>query len=203
MPERSGVRNRLQKGSFRLEGSILKDILRIGVPSGIQGVVFSISNLVIQSAINSLGPDVVAGSAAAFNMEILGYYILNSFAQAAVTFVGQNYGAGNLPRCRKITRQALILDEVCAMSAAVVLIIFGRQILMLFNPDPAVIHFGYIRAAILLSTQALNVVNEVLSGAMRGYGISMVPAAVTLSASAEPEFCGCTPSFGTPTPGTL
>lgn len=170
---------RLQKGSFRLEGSILKDILRIGVPSGLQGVVFSVSNLVIQSAINSLGPDVVAGSAAAFNMEVLGYYILNSFAQAAVTFVGQNYGAGNLPRCRKITRQALILDEVCAMSVAALLIIFGHRILMLFNPDPAVIHFGYIRATILLSTQALNVVNEVLSGAMRGYGISMVPAAVT------------------------
>lgn len=142
-------------------------------------MVFSISNLVIQSAINSLGPDVVAGSAAAFNMEVLGYYILNSFAQAAVTFVGQNYGAGNLPRCRKITRQALILDEVCAMSVAALLIIFGHRILMLFNPDPAVIHFGYIRATILLSTQALNVVNEVLSGAMRGYGISMVPAAVT------------------------
>ena len=121
----------------------------------------------------------MAGSAAAFNMEVLGYYILNSFAQAAVTFVGQNYGAGNLPRCRKITRQALILDEVCAMSVAALLIIFGHRILMLFNPDPAVIHFGYIRATILLSTQALNVVNEVLSGAMRGYGISMVPAAVT------------------------
>ena len=65
------------------------------------------------------------------------------------------------------------------MSVAALLIIFGHRILMLFNPDPAVIHFGYIRATILLSTQALNVVNEVLSGAMRGYGISMVPAAVT------------------------
>lgn len=170
---------RLQRGSFRMNTAILQSILRIGIPSGLQGTVFSISNLVVQSAINSLGADVVAGSSAAFNLEILGYYILNSFGQAAVTFVGQNYGAGNMKRCREITKQVLLLDELFTVIVAVILILSGRQLLMLFNGDPVVIHYGYIRVFTLLSTEVLNVVIEVLSGAMRGYGSSMVPAVVT------------------------
>lgn len=170
---------RLQREKFRVNRAILESILRIGIPSGLQSSVFSISNLVVQSAINSLGADVVAGSSAAFNLEIIGYYILNSFGQAAVTFVGQNYGAGNLKRCRQITKQVLLLDELFTVIVAVVLILSGRELLMLFNGDPVVIHYGYIRVFTLLSTEVLNVVIEVLSGAMRGYGSSMVPAVVT------------------------
>lgn len=170
---------RIHRDRFRVNKTILENILRIGIPSGIQGMVFSLSNLVIQSAINSLGSDVVAGSAAAFNLEILGYYILNSFGQAAVTFVGQNYGAGNLKRCRKITKQVLILDELVTIVVAVLLIYFGKTLLMLFNEDPKVIYYGYIRVYTLLSAAVINVVIEVLSGSMRGYGASMVPAMVT------------------------
>lgn len=170
---------RIQKQNLRMNRSILENILRIGLPSGLQGAVFSISNLIIQSAINSLGADVVAGSAAAFNLEIIGYYILNSFGQAAVTFVGQNYGAGQLRRCREITKQVLLLDELFTVVVAVLLILFGRQLLMIFNEDPVVIHYGYIRVYTLLSAEVINVVIEVLSGAMRGYGSSMVPAMVT------------------------
>lgn len=170
---------RIQKQNLRINRAILENILRIGLPSGLQGAVFSISNLIIQSAINSLGADVVAGSAAAFNLEIIGYYILNSFGQAAVTFVGQNYGAGQLRRCREITKQVLLLDELFTVVVAVLLILFGRQLLMIFNEDPVVIHYGYIRVYTLLSAEVINVVIEVLSGAMRGYGSSMVPAMVT------------------------
>lgn len=170
---------RIHRDRFRANKTILENILRIGIPSGIQGMVFSLSNLVIQSAINSLGSDVVAGSAAAFNLEILGYYILNSFGQAAVTFVGQNYGAGNLKRCRKITKQVLILDELVTIVVAILLIYFGKNLLMLFNEDPKVIYYGYIRVYTLLSAEVINVVIEVLSGSMRGYGASMVPAMVT------------------------
>ena len=158
---------------------LLQRILRIGIPSGIQGMVFSISNLVVQSAINSLGSDVVAGSAAAFNLEIIGYYILNSFGQAAVTFIGQNYGAGNLKRCRSVTKQVMLLDEIFTVVVAALLIIFGHQLLAIFNTDPQVIRYGYIRMYTLLSAEVINVVIEVLSGTMRGYGTSMIPAAVT------------------------
>lgn len=176
---RSNGAIRIQKQNLRINPAILENILRIGLPSGLQGAVFSISNLIIQSAINSLGADVVAGSAAAFNLEIIGYYILNSFGQAAVTFVGQNYGAGQLRRCREITKQVLLLDELFTVVVAVLLIFFGRQLLMIFNEDPVVIHYGYIRVYTLLSAEVINVVIEVLSGAMRGYGSSMVPAMVT------------------------
>jgi putative MATE family efflux protein len=169
----------IHRDRFHANKTILVNILRIGVPSGIQGMVFSLSNLVIQSAINSLGSDVVAGSAAAFNLEIFGYYILNSFGQAAVTFVGQNYGAGNFRRCRKITKQVLIMDELVTIVVAALLIYFGKSLLMIFNEDPQVIEFGYVRVYTLLSAEVINVVIEVLSGSMRGYGASMVPAMVT------------------------
>ena len=177
IPFRLSLRVRDLKEGFN--GMILKHQMRLGTPGSIQAVAYGISNILIQACINGFGEDIVAAWAAYFKTDVIIWAILNAFGVTVTTFVGQNYGAGNLPRCRKITRQALILDEVCAMSVAALLIIFGHRILMLFNPDPAVIHFGYIRATILLSTQALNVVNEVLSGAMRGYGISVVPAAVT------------------------
>lgn len=170
---------RIRRSEFRMNRCLLQRILRIGIPSGIQGMVFSISNLVVQSAINSLGSDVVAGSAAAFNLEIIGYYILNSFGQAAVTFIGQNYGAGNLKRCRSVTKQVMLLDEIFTVVVAALLIIFGHQLLAIFNTDPQVIRYGYIRMYTLLSAEVINVVIEVLSGTMRGYGTSMIPAAVT------------------------
>ncbi|MDE6567511.1 MAG: MATE family efflux transporter, partial [Lachnospiraceae bacterium] len=87
---------RLQVGELRIDRQVLAAMVRIGLPAGLQGMVFSISNLCIQSAINRLGSDVMAASSAAFNIEIFAYYVINSFGQACTTFVGQNYGAGNV-----------------------------------------------------------------------------------------------------------
>lgn len=174
--EKSAIR--VSRSNLHMNPVILGNILRIGLPSGFQGMVFSISNLVIQSAINSLGADVVAASSAAFNIEIFAYYIINSFGQAAVTFVGQNYGAGNLKRCRQITRQVLLLDEIFTIAVAVIIVAFGRPLLMIFNSDPTVLELGYIRIVVIVSTEVLNVVIEVLSGSMRGYGSSLIPAIV-------------------------
>lgn len=84
-----------------IDRACLLKILRIGLPAGIQSAVFNIANLVIQSAINSLGTLVIAASSAAFNIEILVYYVFNSFSQACTTFVGQNYGAKQIRRCKK------------------------------------------------------------------------------------------------------
>ena len=81
---------------------ILREILRIGTPAGVQAAVFCLLNIVIQSAINSLGADVMAASAAAFNLDILCYIFVNAFGQACTTFVGQNYGAGDMARCRRV-----------------------------------------------------------------------------------------------------
>ena len=110
------------------------------LPAGIQGMVFSFSNLLIQAAVNSLGPDAMAASAAAFAIEVNVYCVLNAFAQATTTFVSQNYGAGNLPRCFQITKVGMGLDiaftvmiaAVTAAAAAVIIAIMLMFLLILF-----------------------------------------------------------------------
>ena len=143
-------------------------------------MVFSISNLLIQSAINSLGTDAMAGTTAAFNIEIMAYFISNAFGQAAVTFVGQNHGASNYRRCKDVVKQTLILNWLSMIIFGVSVIVFGREMLSVFNDDMAVIKFGYIRLVILMAGEVLNSTIETLSGGMRGYGYSLSPAIVTL-----------------------
>ena len=92
---------RLDPRQLRIDGAVLRRILRIGLPAGVQSAVFALSNIVVQAAINSLGTVVMAASSAAFNIEIITYDILNSFSQACTTFVGQNYGARQIDRCKR------------------------------------------------------------------------------------------------------
>lgn len=165
---------------LRVDKKITGNILRIGIPSGMQGMVFSISNLLIQSAINSLGTDAMAGTTAAFNIEIMAYFISNAFGQAAVTFVGQNHGAANYQRCKEIVKQTQILNWISMIVFGIVMIVFGREVLGIFNDDMAVIRLGYERLVILMVAEVLNSTIETLSGGMRGYGYSMSPAIVTL-----------------------
>ena len=97
----------LEAKELKIDSASLKNILRIGLPAGIQSAVFAVSNIVIQSAINSLGTVVMAASSAAYNIEIITYDILNSFSQACTTFVGQNVGAGEMKRCCRGNRYAV------------------------------------------------------------------------------------------------
>ncbi len=170
---------RLQVGELRIDGQVLAAMVRIGLPAGLQGMVFSISNLCIQSAINRLGSDVMAASSAAFNIEIFAYYVVNSFGQACTTFVGQNYGAGNVDRCRKVAKVSLFLDLAITVVVSGLLIVFGRPLLGLFNRDPVVTSIGMIRLRYILFAEVVNVVMEITSGAMRGYGFSLVPAIIS------------------------
>ncbi|MGN0954564.1 MATE family efflux transporter [Dialister sp.] len=161
--------------------SLMKRILIIGVPAGLQGAVFSISNVVIQTAINGIGTEAMAATAITFHMEILGYYIFNAFGQAATTFVGQNYGRGLLRRCRRIG--LITLGESLLLSGAAigVMLYFGRDILTFFNPEEGVVAYGLIRLKYGLGGEMLNVIIEMISGYLRGFGRSMAPAAVTLT----------------------
>ena len=137
---------RLDISKLRINMRSLRHILRIGLPAGVQSAVFSISNMVIQSAINSLGTTVMAASSAAWNMEVITFNILDSFSQACTTFVGQNYGAGQLERCKK-TLLLSLLEGYIVLGIAVALILhFGHPLLALFNNDPEVIALGYTRA---------------------------------------------------------
>ena len=165
---------------LRIDGAILKRILQIGLPAGVQSAVFSVSNIVIQSAINSLGTVVMAASSAAFNIEIFTFYILNSFSQACTTFVGQNFGAGDLRRCRRTL--LLCLGEGIAVLAVAVstILFFGKPLLSIFNRDPQVIETGYLRLMMVMLSHGMCLAYDVISGYLRGFGISLVPAILTM-----------------------
>ena len=165
---------------LRLDRGVLEPMLRIGVPAGLQSMVFSLANICVQSALNSLGADVMAGSSAAFNIEIFSYYIVVSFGQACVTFIGQNYGAGKGDRCKKVVKLCLLLDLIAVACVAALIYTFGTRMLALFNGDPAVLEYGMIRLRFIIGAHLFSVFVEVVSGAMRGYGYSAWPALMSL-----------------------
>ena len=169
--------------SFRklgIDKKILSQMISIGLPAGFQGMVFSLSNLILQSAINGLGEDVMAGSSAAFNIEIFVYYVLNAFGQACTTFVGQNYGAQKPERCRRVLKITFLQDMVFTVIIAIVILVSGRFLLRFFNSDPDVIAVGITRLEFILTAEFINVIIEILSGYMRGFGYSLVPALVCM-----------------------
>lgn len=170
----------LELVKLRPEKVLLKNIIKIGLPAGIQGMVFSVSNILIQAAINSLGPEAMAASAAAFTIEINVYCFLNAFAQATTTFVSQNYGAGNMARCLMVTKRGLALALGSTMGMAALVLLLSQQLLGFFNPDAEVIALGTIRLWYIVAPEFLQVFIDVFSGALRGYGYSLQPAILTL-----------------------
>ncbi len=171
---------RVERRSLRCDATALKKIVTVGVPAGIQSMMFGLSNVVIQSAVNALGASVMAASVAAYNLEVNAFYVINAFGQAATTFIGQNAGAGNFQRCRQIARVDWLTASLFALGAMAVLLLFARPLLALFNDDPAVVQFGIVRMEYVLYPYLLNVMMEVFSGCMRGYGESFVPAAISV-----------------------
>ena len=171
---------RLKLNSLEIDKPCLKEIVRIGLPAGVQGMVFSLSNLLIQSAINSLGPDAMAASAAAFTVEINVFCLTNGFGQAATTFVSQNYGAGNLPRCKEVTKQALAINAALMLILSATILYFGESLVRFFNEDEEVVKLGVIRLWYIIAPEIISVVMEIVSGSLRGYGISLAPAIITL-----------------------
>lgn len=138
------------------------------------------SNILIQFAIISLGTNVIAASSAAYNIEIFAYYIMNSFSQACTTFVGQNYGAGKLPRCKRILLICLAEDIIATALAIATILFTGKYLLVFFNNDPEVINLGYIRLVVILSEYTFSMLYDLMSGYLRGFGISLVPAILTI-----------------------
>ena len=155
-------------------------IIKIGLPAGLQSAVFAFANIVIQAAINSLGTVVIAASSAAFNIEIFAYYVLNSFSQACTTFVGQNYGAGQIKRCKKILLLCILEDAIASAAVISLVLLSGRVLLSVFNSDPEVIEIGYTRLLIILSAYTFSMLYENMSGYLRGFGDSLIPAVLTV-----------------------
>ena len=170
----------LDISKIRPDGKILTRILNIGIPAGIQSAVFCSANMIIQSAINSLGAIVMAASSAALSIEAFAYNVMNSFSQACTAFVGQNYGAGKISRCKKTILLSFAECLVFTASAIGVILLFGHKILSLFNPDPEVIETGYSRLIIMFMSYFFSMSYEIMSGYMRGFGISAPPAVLTI-----------------------
>jgi putative MATE family efflux protein len=164
---------------LRIDGKVFAKIMQIGLPAGIQSAVFAVANIVIQGAINSLGTVVIAASSAAFNIEIIAYNVMNSFSQACTTFVGQNFGANKIDRCKKTLFLCLIEDAIASGTAILIVLITGKFLLSIFNNNPEVIEIGYSRLVIIFIAYIFSMLYEVMSGYLRGFGFSLVPAILT------------------------
>lgn len=171
---------RIRQKELRFDKNTFKKIIQIGLPAGVQTAVFAVANIVIQAAINSLGTIVIAASSAALNIEICVYDILNSFSQACTTFVGQNFGAGQLRRCRKVLILCIIEDAIATLTMIMLVLFFGKNLLMIFNNNPEVIQTGYTRLLIVFSAYTFSMLYENMSGYLRGFGISLLPAIFTI-----------------------
>ena len=158
-------------------------IIQIGLPAGLQSTVFSLSNVVIQSAINSFGSTVVAGSSASANLEGFVYTAMNAFSQAAVTFTSQNMGARKYQNLNRVVLNCLL----CAIVTGVVLgggaVLAGTQLLHFYSSDAAVIAAGYERLRVICGTYLLCGIMDTLASSLRGLGYSVLPMVVSLIGS--------------------
>lgn len=165
---------------LRIDTAILKNIVRIGLPAGIQSSLFSIANMTIQSGVNELGDFVMAGNTAASNIEGFIYVATAAYYQAVTTFAGQNYGAGNYRRIVSsflyCTLSAVAINIFCA----VIVMVSAPQLVAIYNDDPAVIAAGVSRLTVLAFTYIACSVMDNITGALRGLGHSIRPAIVTL-----------------------
>ncbi len=176
--EQGGIHLELRQ--LRIWPSRLRQILQVGLPAGFQGVLFALSNVVIQSSVNSFQETVVAGNAAAANIESFVYAAMNAFYQANISFSSQNYGAGQYNRLRPI----LLRAQGCVIATGVLLgglaVLFGRQLLSIYTDSPDVIDVGLERLAIVCGTYAICGMMDVMVGSLRGLGYSIMPMIVSL-----------------------
>lgn len=178
MKETSGIQ--LVLTELKIHKDKFTRIVRIGLPAGFQGMVFSLSNVVIQSAINSFGAIVVAGNSAASNIEGFVYMAMNAFYQSAISFTSQNYGAKQLKRINRI----LISGELYVIATGLLLgnlaVFFGETLLGIYSTTPEVIEAGMVRLKLIGTTYALCGIMDVLVGVLRGIGYSVMPMIVSL-----------------------
>lgn len=163
-----------------LVGSELKEILRIGVPSGLQGSVFSIANIAIQYAINGFGPKAIAGSSICLNYELLNYYVIASFTQAAVTFTSQNYAAKQYDRARKILYYVMGSAITIVFITSASTLLFKSTLISIFTNDPEAAEFANIRMYIIMVPYVISVIYEVLCGTLRGMGYANLPTVLMI-----------------------
>ncbi len=163
------------KPRFLLQNA--QKILKTGIPSAVQGAVFCFANIFVQATINNFGKTAIAGSTVAMNFEYFTYYIITAFGQTATTFIGQNYAASRKERCKKIFWLCLLLSTVCSFVPIFIIVLFRNSFSALFTPDKTVIEYASVRILCILLFEPLCSLYEIPSGALRGSGHALRPAA--------------------------
>jgi putative MATE family efflux protein len=165
---------------MRFHRDSLARIIKVGLPAGLQSTMFSISNVLIQSSINTFGSVVMAGNAAAGSLEGFVYTSQNSIYQACLTFTSQNHGAKQYRRVRKVFWVCLVTVLAVGFALGGLFVLLASQLVGIYNPNPLVIAEGVKRLSIICGTYFVCGVMEVLVGQLRGLGYSIVPAVATL-----------------------
>lgn len=164
-----------------LDPAILRNIVKIGLPAGFQGIVFSFSNVIIQSSINSFGPIMIAGNAAAINLEGFIYTSMNGFSQGSLTFCSQNYGAKKFDRIKKVVVISQISIIVIGGILSFLFLLFGKQLLGLYTTSDEVIQAGMVRCWIIFTTYFLCGMMDGMANSIRGIGHSLMPVISSLT----------------------
>lgn len=172
---------RLIPSSLKISGDKLASIARIGIPAGLQGCIFSASNVLIQSSVNSFGSEAISGSAAAANLEGFVYVSMNAFHHTVLSFSGQNYGAGKYDRVRKSLLWGLFYVTLAGGILGNLVVLFRRPLLGLYIKGPEAISFGFQRIWMINTLYFLCGTMDVVVGALRGIGYSLIPMFVSLA----------------------
>lgn len=165
---------------MRIDRAKLVGLVRIGLPAGAQGTLFSISNVLIQSAVNSFGSTLVAASSASSNLEGLLGTTMNAYYNAAITFTGQNIGSGNPKRVDGIVKAILLFVLVTWIVLGGAVMLFSRQILSIYSSDPEVLDLGVIKVNVMMILYCSCGLMNAMPGVMRGMGYSFMPMLITL-----------------------
>ena len=166
--------------SLTIHPQPLQAILRVGVPTALQSVMYSSSNLFIQAAINSFGTDAVAAWTAYGKMDVIFWMTITAMSQSVTTFAGQNYGAGKYDRLKKGVRVSIGMSAIITLALSAIMVLFARPILTIFTPDHDVLEIGVSMVRFLAPSYITYILIELLSGAIRGAGKSLVPTLITI-----------------------
>ena len=175
------TRYQLRLRELKILAPLLLQIVRVGLPAGLQSVAVSISSVLIQSSINTFGTLAVAGSTAAANIENFVYTAMNAIYQAALNFTSQNVGAGKKERIPLILRDCLLIVTVIGAALGGLAVLFGQQLLSIYTSDQAVIPYGLDRIHVICLTYLLCGLMDVTCGVVRGMGAAVTPTLVSLT----------------------
>lgn len=171
----------LEIKELKIDMKILGTIMKIGVPAGLQSVIFSLSNMLIQSSVNSFGPDAINGNTASGNIEGFVYVAMNALYHTNLSVSSQNYGAGKIKRMNKTLYYCLGIVAVVGIVLGGLGTLFGRFLINIYRPgDVLAADFGMIRMKIIMLTYCTCGIMEVLCGSLRAYGYGLLPMIVSL-----------------------